>query len=158
MLLNSFLEHFMNGQERRDFNVEYSTTYGNASQAVADPEAVPMKVEEFFQKLEVTMAKKRGGPRKTASLDALVAELRQLDERRMAVVGQIRDATNRLLSGENPFPWGAGRNVKASSDGGMVSSGRKRKRREMSAAQRRVVSARMKKYWAERRKAQGASK
>jgi hypothetical protein len=104
------------------------------------------------------LAKKRGRPHKIASLDALVAELRQLDEQRMAVVGHIRDATNRLLSGENPFPWGAGRNVKASSDGGMVSSGRKRKRRKMSAAQKRVVSARMKKYWADRRKARSASK
>jgi hypothetical protein len=33
-------------------------------------------------------------------------------------------------------------------------AGRKRKRRGMSAAERKAVSARMKKYWAARRKAQ----
>lgn len=33
--------------------------------------------------------------------------------------------------------------------------GRKRKRRGMSAAQRKAVGVRMKKYWAERRKAEG---
>lgn len=43
-------------------------------------------------------------------------------------------------------------------DDSLVSSGQERKRREMTAAQRKAVGDRMKKYWAARRAAQGAKK
>ena len=39
---------------------------------------------------------------------------------------------------------------------GTVSAGRKRSRRKMSAAAKKAVSARMKKYWADRRKAKAS--
>jgi hypothetical protein len=57
----------------------------------------------------------------------------------------------RAAGAENLFLRGRGR--RASADGGMVSSGRKRKRKPMSAAMKREVSRRMKKYWAARRAA-----
>jgi len=46
----------------------------------------------------------------------------------------------------------AGRRTGASD---AVNGNRRRRRRSMSAAARKAVSARMKKYWAERRKAKG---
>jgi hypothetical protein len=42
------------------------------------------------------------------------------------------------------------------SDGAIATGQRKRKRGRMSAAARRAVSARMKKYWAERRKSKAS--
>lgn len=43
----------------------------------------------------------------------------------------------------------------AASEGGAVGDGQKRKRRGMSAAQRKAVGERMKKYWADRKKQAG---
>ena len=81
------------------------------------------------------MAKKRGRRPNASSLDQLASELRALDARRASVVRQLRQATERLLAGENPFPWG---NKKA---------GRKqapkppaKRRRKMSAAARAAIS------------------
>jgi hypothetical protein len=53
------------------------------------------------------------------------------------------------------FPELFGRGRQAQSHDGQVTSGRRRRRRTMSAAGRRAVSVRMRKYWAERRKAKG---
>jgi hypothetical protein len=50
---------------------------------------------------------------------------------------------------------GRGRARKASGGGAASAGGGVRRRRGMSAAARRAVSERMKKYWAERRKAKG---
>lgn len=51
------------------------------------------------------------------------------------------------------FGRGRGRAVTAARAAG---AGRRRRRRAMSAAQRKAVSDRMRKYWADRRKAKGA--
>jgi hypothetical protein len=108
------------------------------------------------------LAKKRGRPpgsgRKAVSSESILQKLNAWWEQRTALAAELRAAADRLDSGENPFPWGTGGKARASSDGGMVSRGRKRKRRGMSSAQKKAVSARMKKYWAERRKTKGASK
>jgi hypothetical protein len=95
------------------------------------------------------MAKRRGRPRRLLSLDGLVAELKQLDMQRQAVISQKRQATEKLLSGESPFPWGRGKAA-----GAGTAKQTRRRGRKMSAAARKAVGARMKKYWAERRKAQ----
>ena len=42
-----------------------------------------------------------------------------------------------------------------SADGATAQTGRRRRRKPMTAAQKRAVSERMKKYWAARRKAKG---
>ncbi|MEO7272813.1 MAG: hypothetical protein ABIX28_18735 [Vicinamibacterales bacterium] len=47
----------------------------------------------------------------------------------------------------------AGGSASAPSQGASTAAGPVRRRRQMSAAERKSVSARMKKYWAERRKA-----
>jgi hypothetical protein len=63
------------------------------------------------------------------------------------------------LGGESPFPRQRGKAVQAATtpagSGSEVSSGRKA-RYHMTAAQKRAVSERMKKYWAARRKAKKA--
>jgi hypothetical protein len=110
------------------------------------------------------LAKRRGRPpgsgRKAGSLDGLVAELRQLDERRKGIVAQIRDTTNQLLSGLSaPEGWESsgrkrgrppGRPVAATSaDAG----GGTRKRRKMSAKARKAISDAQKKRWAKQKAA-----
>ena len=57
--------------------------------------------------------------------------------------------------GENRFPWRKRKSAAASDS--WVSSGRTRKRKPMSAAMKREVSKRMKKYWASRRAAKAKS-
>jgi hypothetical protein len=87
-----------------------------------------------------------------------VANLNQEQLRRLARLGamarleQLRQE-EAAIRGEFPELFGRGR--QAQSHDGQVASGRRRRRRTMSAAGRRAVSLRMRKYWAERRKAKG---
>ena len=65
------------------------------------------------------------------------------------------------IRAEFPELFGRGRRASSGSDGvvtrGRGRAGRRRSgRRPMSAAARKAVSERMRKYWAERRKAKGA--
>jgi len=93
------------------------------------------------------MAKRRraGG----VSLDGLMAELRSLDARREDILSSIQSAVATVSGG-----WGSsGVRKRGRPAGAAKKTQGARKRRGMSAAQRRAVSARMKKYWAGRRKA-----
>src|SRR5688500_17356203 len=84
------------------------------------------------------------------------ARLQELQQEAVEILRNFPD----LRGGESPFPKSGRGRARAAGDGGMISSGRpaKRKRPAMSAAQRKAVSARMKKYWAARRKAKAAKK
>jgi len=88
-----------------------------------------------------------------------VANLNQEQLRRLARLGamarleQLRQE-EAAIRGEFPELFGRGR--QADPRDGQVTSGRRRRRRAMSAAGRRAVSIRMRKYWAARRKAKGA--
>ena len=86
-----------------------------------------------------------------------MANLNQEQLRRLARLG----ATARLaelrqeeaaIRAEFPELFGRGRKVAAKGDGA-AAAGARRQRRAMSAAARKAVSERMRKYWAERRKA-----
>jgi hypothetical protein len=79
----------------------------------------------------------------------MVAELRALDARRVALVNQLKGATERLFSGENPFPWGPGRKAGSSKREGRPAG--KHKRRPMSAAARKKISEAQKARWAKQR-------
>jgi len=88
-----------------------------------------------------------------------VANLNQEQLRRLARLGamarldQLRQE-EAAIRGEFPELFGRGRQAQ-SHDGQVTSGRRRRRRRTMSAAGRRAVSVRMRKYWAERRKAKG---
>lgn len=64
----------------------------------------------------------------------------------MARLEQLR-AEEAAIRAEFPELFGRGRKADAGGD-----RGRRRKRKPMSAAQKKAVSERMRKYWAERRK------
>ena len=87
-----------------------------------------------------------------------MANLNQEQLRRLARLGamarleQLRQE-EAAIRGEFPELFGRGRQVQARD--GQVRPGRRRRRRAMSAAARKAVSVRMRKYWAERRKAKG---
>ena len=87
-----------------------------------------------------------------------MANLSQEQLRRLARLGamarleQLRQE-EAAIRGEFPELFGRGR--QAQTPDGQVTRGRPRRRRAMSAAARRAVSVRMRKYWAERRKAKG---
>jgi hypothetical protein len=86
-----------------------------------------------------------------------VANLNQEQLRRLARLGamarleQLRQE-EAAIRGEFPELFGRGRQAQTA-DGRIT--GRRRRRRAMSAAARRAVSIRMRKYWAARRKAKG---
>ena len=86
-----------------------------------------------------------------------MANLSQEQLRRLAQLGakarleQLRDEETAIRA-EFPELFGRGRREQAR-NGQTTSASRQRK--PMSAAARKVVSARMRKYWAERRKAKG---
>jgi len=88
-----------------------------------------------------------------------VANLSQEQLRRLARLGAMSLPVHlrqeeAAIRGEFPELFGRGRQPEAG-DGG-VTRGKRRGRRAMSAAARRAVSVRMRKYWAERRKAKGS--
>lgn len=91
------------------------------------------------------MAKNRLRRMTAASLDGLAATLRDLDARRAAVAKQLRQATEKLLSGENPFPLGQKRGARKAKRTG--------RRRKMSAAARQAISNAQKARWAKQRSA-----
>jgi hypothetical protein len=79
-----------------------------------------------------------------------------LDERRQELVKQIQSAVASLLPGGGEMPGPFARNAGRPASTPTASKGaRKRKRTPMTAAQRKAVGERMKKYWAARRKASG---
>jgi hypothetical protein len=87
-----------------------------------------------------------------------VAHLSQEQLRRLARLGAIARLEQlrqeeAAIRGEFPELFGRGR--QAQPRDGQVTRGGRRRRRAMSAAARRAVSVRMRKYWAERRKAKG---
>ena len=72
----------------------------------------------------------------------------------MARLDQIRQE-EAAIRAEFPELFGRGRRLQTG-DGQLTATGRRRRRRRpMSAAARKAVSVRMRKYWAERRKAKG---
>jgi hypothetical protein len=85
-----------------------------------------------------------------------VTNLSQEQLRRLARLGavarleQLRQE-EAAIRGEFPELFGRGR--QAHPDGQAVANRRRRRRRPMSAAARKAVSERMRKYWADRRKA-----
>jgi hypothetical protein len=87
-----------------------------------------------------------------------VANLSQEQLRRLARLGamarldQLRQE-EAGIRGEFPELFGRGRQASASD--GQASAARRQRRRGMSAAARKAVSVRMRRYWAERRKAKG---
>jgi hypothetical protein len=70
----------------------------------------------------------------------------------MARLDQLRQE-EAAIRGEFPELFGRGRQPSAGD--AQATAGRQRRRRGMSAAARKAVSVRMRKYWAERRKAKG---
>ena len=86
-----------------------------------------------------------------------MANLSQEQLRRLARLGararleQLRQE-EAAIRAEFPELFGRGRK-KAAGKGHAAASGTRRRRRAMSAAGRKAVSERMRKYWAERRKA-----
>src|SRR5947207_10001053 len=96
------------------------------------------------------MAKRRG---RQVSLDGLVKRLSDLDKERQAIQTRIVNAI-KSLGVPSPFSWLP---ASTATRRGLRPVGTKakatRKRRKMSAAQKRAVSRRMKKYWAARRAA-----
>jgi hypothetical protein len=89
-----------------------------------------------------------------------VANLSQEQLRRLARLGAITRLEQlrqeeAAIRGEFPELFGRGRQAQPR-DGQVTPSGRRRRRRPMSAAARKAVSERMRKYWAGRRKAKAA--
>ena len=88
-----------------------------------------------------------------------MANLNQEQLRRLARLGamarldQLRQEEAAIRS-EFPELFGRGRQAQPRGDG-QASPQRRRRRPAMSAAARKAVSVRMRKYWAERRKAKG---
>jgi hypothetical protein len=88
-----------------------------------------------------------------------VANLNQEQLRRLARLGamarleQLRQEEAAIRS---EFPELFGRGRQAQPRDGEAGPRRRRRRRAMSAAARKAVSVRMRKYWAERRKTKGS--
>jgi hypothetical protein len=85
-----------------------------------------------------------------AKVDAWMAQ-------REEIAKELRAAADRIMTGENPFPWRQAGTSKAASDGGMASAGRKaRKRRKMSAEARAKIAEAQRARWA-KQKASGVA-
>jgi phage portal protein BeeE len=87
-----------------------------------------------------------------------VANLNQEQLRRLARLGAMArleqlKQEEAAIRGEFPELFGRGRQAQQAN--GAVTSSRRRRRRAMSAAARKAVSQRLRKYWADRRKAKG---
>jgi hypothetical protein len=96
--------------------------------------------------------------RKLARLGA-ARRLEELQQEEAAIFAAFPDLTESGSGrGGRRRRGGRGGRPAATSGGSTAADGataRKRKRRKMSAAEKRAVSARMRKYWAERRKGKG---
>ena len=91
-----------------------------------------------------------------------MANLNQEQLRRLARLGamarleQLRQE-EAAIRAEFPELFGRGRRAAAAAEGkGAKKRGAQRRRRRMSPANRKAVSERMRKYWAERRKSKSA--
>jgi len=93
------------------------------------------------------MAKRRRA--RSVSIDGLIGELKSLDIRRQQILSNIKSAVASVTDSWTP----AGPQRRGRRPGATKATKGTRQRRIMSAAQRRAVSARMRKYWAARRKA-----
>ena len=90
-----------------------------------------------------------------------MANLNNDQLRRLARLGAIArleqlQQEEAAIRAEFPELFGRGGRAAAKKRGKSASGGQQRRRRTMSAAARKAVSERMRKYWAERRKAKGA--
>ena len=92
-----------------------------------------------------------------------MANLNTEQLRRLARLGAIArleqlQQEEAAIRAEFPELFGRGRRAagRGNSAAGVTGRGRRRGRRPMSAAARKAVSERMRKYWAERRKAKGS--
>ncbi len=93
-----------------------------------------------------------------SALGAVMAKVDAWVRQRDEIARELRSVADKMMSGESPFPWRKGGQPSgrpAGARGRVISSTPKKKgkRSTMSAAQRKEVSERMKKYWAARRKA-----
>jgi len=92
-----------------------------------------------------------------------LANLNQEQLRRLAKLGAVARLEElrqeeAAIRAEFPELFGRGRRAGANGQAAAAraeGSGRRRRRRGMTASQRKAVSERMRKYWAERRKAKG---
>ena len=92
-----------------------------------------------------------------------MANLNQDQLRRLARLGavaRLEELRQEEAAIRAEFPDLFGRGRRAGANGSAAAaraegSGRRRRRRGMTASQRKAVSERMRKYWAERRKAKG---
>jgi hypothetical protein len=80
-----------------------------------------------------------------------VAELNRKELERLGAQARLNQLQSEMAAIRRAFP-GLGRGPRPAADG-EGGGPRKRRRSRMSAAARRAVSVRMKKYWAARRKA-----
>ena len=92
-----------------------------------------------------------------------MADLNREDLKRLARLGakaRLEELRREEASIRQAFPdlFRGGRGGRSGAQRASASAGPRRRRRGMSAAARRAVSERMKKYWAERRKAKGGKK
>jgi hypothetical protein len=97
-----------------------------------------------------------GQPDSVHELEDLVANLNTEQLRRLARLGAIArleqlKQEEAAIRAEFPELFGRGRRAAVAD----VAKTRRRSRRKMSSAARKAVSERMRKYWAERRKAKG---
>jgi hypothetical protein len=75
--------------------------------------------------------------------------LQQLVDEAATIFGHFPSL--RTWAAQNPYPWMNRGKAEARAE---PAPGRRRRRRTMTAAQKKAVSARMKKYWAARRKSE----
>ena len=94
--------------------------------------------------------------RRLARLGA-VARLEQLRQEETAIRSEFPELFGRGRREEAPPSGRGGRKAARAATGDGAAAGRKRGGRSMSAKDRKAVSERMRKYWAERRKAKAAS-
>jgi hypothetical protein len=93
--------------------------------------------------------------RRLARLGAM-ARLTQLREEEAAIRSEFPELFGRGAPRPTRIAGGRQRVVLVAEDAGSARGPRRRSRKPMSAAQRKAVSERMRKYWAERRKTKGA--
>ena len=92
--------------------------------------------------------------RRLARLGAM-ARLTQIREEEAAIRGEFPELFGRGMEGQAPARGGRQGTMRTEAAEPSRNGEARRGRRKMSAAARRAVSIRMRKYWAERRKSKG---